>query len=82
MRAVSIFCFLIKNKTKQKHLLPFQFTNNKLKEIIYQKIYKSKMSNKVKDMGIKNRTYYFFNDIIYIKNYEKSCKNAFTIMDM
>ena len=26
------------------------------------------MSNKVKDIDIKNRTYYFFNDIIYIRN--------------
>ena len=26
------------------------------------------MSNKVKDIPIKNRTYYFFNDIIDIKN--------------
>ena len=25
------------------------------------------MSNKVKDIGIKNRTYYFFDDIINIK---------------
>ena len=41
------------------------------------------MSNKVKDINIKNRTYYFFNDIIYIENFdpnnikidEKSCKN-------
>ena len=41
------------------------------------------MSNKVKDINIKNRTYYFFNDIIYIKNFdpnnvkidEKSYKN-------
>ena len=33
--AVSIFCYLIKNKTQQKHLLPFQFLNNKLKEITY-----------------------------------------------
>ena len=29
--AVSIYCYSI----KQKHLLPFHFTNNKLKEIIY-----------------------------------------------
>ena len=28
-----------------------------------------KMSNKVKDIDIKNRTYYFFNDIINIKNF-------------
>ena len=28
------------------------------------------MSNKVKDIDIKNRTYYFFNDIINIKNFD------------
>ena len=43
------------------------------------------MSNKFKDMDLKNRTYYFFNDIIIIKNFdsnnikidEKSYKNVF-----
>ena len=42
-----------------------------------------KMSNKVKDRDIKNRTYYVFNDIINIENFdpnnikidEKSYKN-------
>ena len=41
------------------------------------------MRNKVKDIDIKNHTYYFFNDMINIKNfdannikiYEKSYKN-------
>ena len=41
------------------------------------------MSNKVKDIDIKNRKYYFFNDIINIENFdpnnikidEKLCKN-------
>ena len=33
--AVGIYCYFIKYQAKQKHLLPFQFTNNKLKEIIY-----------------------------------------------
>ena len=41
------------------------------------------MSNKIKDIDIKNRIYYFFNDIINIKNFnpnnikidEKSYKN-------
>ena len=28
------------------------------------------MSNKVKEIKIKNRTYYFFNDIIDIKNFD------------
>ena len=30
------------------------------------------MSNKVKDIDIKNRTYYFFHDIIDIKNFDPS----------
>ena len=39
------------------------------------------MSNKVKDIDIKNRTYFFFNDIIDIKNFdikidEKSYKDT------
>ena len=29
-----------------------------------------KMSNKIKDIDIKNRTYYFFNDIIRIWNFD------------
>ena len=41
------------------------------------------MSNKIKDKDMKNRTYYFFNDIVNIKNFnsnniktdEKSYKN-------
>ena len=33
--AVSIYSYLIKYGGKQKHLLPFHFANNKLKEIIY-----------------------------------------------
>ena len=43
------------------------------------------MSNKVKDINIKNHTYYFFDHIINIRNfnssnvkiYEKSYKNIF-----
>ena len=50
------------------------------------------MSKKVKDMNIKNHTYYLFDDIINIKNFdlnnikidEKSYKNVifFTILDI
>ena len=32
---VSIYCYLIKYNSKQKHLLPFYTINNELKEIIY-----------------------------------------------
>ena len=43
------------------------------------------MSNKFKEIDIKNRAYYFFDDIINIKNLdpnktkrdEKSCKNVY-----
>ena len=30
------------------------------------------MNNKVKDISIKNHTYYFFHDIINIKNFDPS----------
>ena len=29
--AVSVYCYLIKYRAKQKHLLPFHITNNELK---------------------------------------------------
>ena len=36
--AVSIYCYLIKYRAKQKHLLPFHFTNNKLKKFYIDNI--------------------------------------------
>ena len=33
--AVSIYCYLVKYLTKQKHLLPYLVTNNKYKEFLY-----------------------------------------------
>ena len=33
--AVSIYCYMIKYQAKQKYLLPLNFTNNKLKEVIH-----------------------------------------------
>ena len=33
--AVNIYWYLIRYRAKQKHLLPFNFTNNKLKENIF-----------------------------------------------
>ena len=36
--AVSIYCYLIKYRAKQKHLLLFHFTNNKLQEICIKNI--------------------------------------------
>ena len=33
--AVSIYCYLVKYRAKQKHLLPLQITNSKLKGIMH-----------------------------------------------
>ena len=33
--AVSIYCYLIKYRAKQKHLLSFHDTNNKLEKVLY-----------------------------------------------
>ena len=35
LKAVSIYCYLIKYRAKQKHLLPFRDTNNELREVLY-----------------------------------------------
>ena len=35
LTAVSIYCYLIKYRAKQKHLLPSQVTSKELKEVMY-----------------------------------------------
>ena len=55
---------MIKYQAKQKHLLPFHLASYVLIIIII------KISNKVKDIDIKNHTYYFFDDIINLKNFD------------
>ena len=34
LKAVSIYCYLVKYRVKQKDLLPFHNTNNELKEVM------------------------------------------------
>ena len=65
---VTIYYYLIKYRAKQKHLLPFHVTNNKLKKFLYGQC-KLKMINKFKNLGIKNHKYYFFDDIINVKHF-------------
>ena len=36
LMAVRIYCYLINYRAKQKHLLPFQDTNNELREVLFQ----------------------------------------------
>ena len=64
--AVSIYCHLIKYQAKQKDLLLFHDTKSKTNQYLQ---YKLKMSNKAIILNIKNRTYYFFNDIIDKENF-------------
>ena len=64
--AVSIYCYLIKCRTKQKHYHFITQIMNREKFYVSKCIIK--MSNEVKDMDMKKRTYYFVNDIINIKN--------------
>ena len=48
------------------------------------------MSNKVKEIDVKNQTYYFIDDVIYIKNFnptnfridEKSYKNILYLLHL
>ena len=79
MIAVSIYFNLIKYRVKQKHLLPFHVTNGKSINVL--QIWIVMLSQK--KINIKNRTCYYFDDIIKIEDLnlhnilidEKSYKN-------
>ena len=60
---------MIKNKTKQKHLLPFSVANSKLKKFcINNNIIKTESKDESKEIDIKNRMRYYFDDIIKYKD--------------
>ena len=61
--AISFYCYFIKYRAKKETLLPFCDANIWIKKKFYVKECIIKMSNKVKDIDIKNRTYYYFNNI-------------------
>ena len=46
------------------------YTNNELREKFHNDRCIIKIINKIKDIDIKNGTYYFFSDIINIKNFD------------
>ena len=48
--AVSIYCYLMRHKAKQKHLLLFYVTNNELRKLCIYNI--NKKCNKVKDISM------------------------------
>ena len=62
-----IYCYLIKHQLKQEHLLAYYDTSNKLKEIDINNMIRKWVINK-RNRYKKNHTYYFFDDMINIKN--------------
>ena len=66
MIAVSIYCYLIKYKSKQKHLLPHYITNVKLTNDKLNNLYSK---DALKEIDIKNCTCYYFDDIIRIEDF-------------
>ena len=65
LKTVSKYCCLIKYQAKEKHLLPFRGT--KLKLFCFGSI---NWKFSIKDIYIKNHIYYFFDDIINIKDFD------------
>ena len=56
---------------KQKYLLPYHVTNNKLKKKIYPKNSLEIESNdELKEINIKNCSYHYFDDIIKIEDFD------------
>ena len=65
--AVSIYCYLIKYKAKQKHLQSYYVTNNKPKRFCINNILqKVESKNELKEIDIKNCKCYYFDDIMRV----------------
>ena len=53
---------MIKYKAKQKHLLPYYITKNRVKEVLEN-------NDELKEINIKNRLCYYSNDIIKTEDF-------------
>ena len=71
MIAISISCYLTKYQAKQKHLLPSDDTIDILKKIAsYKYIIKTENNNQLKEIGFKNHTINYLNDITKIEDFD------------
>ena len=75
MITANIYCYLIKYRTKQKHLLPHCVKKNNFKKntlliwrVTKNGVIKAESNAELKEIGFKNRTRYYFDDIIEIDN--------------
>ena len=66
MIAVSIYCYVTKYWAKQKHVLPYHITNYQVNKCII----KVESNDKLKEVDVKNRTLYYFDDIIKIEDFD------------
>ena len=62
--AVSIYCCMIKYWANQKYLLSFHVTDKKINKCIIR----MESDDELKEINIKNRTCYYFEDIIKIED--------------
>ena len=66
LAAVSTYCLLVKYQAKPKHLLHCHYSASRLKETRY---YEMGINYKLKEIIIKDRTCYYFDDIIKLKDF-------------
>ena len=78
--AVSIYCYLLKYQSKKS--LPFHYASYESWEFYIYKCIIKMSNSKTKVIDIKNRTYYFFNDMLNAKNFDaKRCLFTLWIYD-
>ena len=75
--AVSIYFCFIKFQTKHKHLLPFYGARNKEIDIKNLKIHYNLENKEFKEIDIKNCSYYYFDNIIKMKDGSKPLQIKF-----
>ena len=70
LTAADIYCHLTKYRAKEKRLLPYRVKNNKLKKKIINKCnIKMESNDELKEINIKNRTFYYVDNIFLIEDF-------------
>ena len=71
LTASNIYCHLTKYRAKEKRLLLYRVKNNKLKKSFINKCnIKMEINDELKEINIKNRTFYYLDDIFLIEDFD------------
>ena len=71
LTASNIYCHLTKYLAKEKRLLLYRVKNNKLKKSFINKCnIKMEINDDLKEIYIKNRTFYYLDDIFLIEDFD------------